>query len=194
MRSRRSLTRMQGTHATADTFHIVGNRSGDPRAAARCRNRAAAEGSSQDAARKHCSANRPRFQESIYYGCRIYAAVAQSSRDQVRERRLHAVPEGDSNYIPVSIVLPAYAPGSTSHQDTPINYCVERVPDVNAWNQTPYWIFTVPTEIVPDHGTIFTDRFTAFLTAFLPPLQNFSPARPAMPRQRLYTAAPARRR
>jgi len=40
---------------------------------------------------------------------------------------------------------------------------------------------------VPDHSTIFTDRFTDFLTAFLPPLEKFNPAQPALPMQRLHT-------
>jgi hypothetical protein len=94
----------------------------------------------------------------------------------------------DKYYIPVSITLPGYAPGSTAHQNTPIKYCLVRVKDRNAWNHTPYWIFTIPTEIVPDHSTIFTERFADFLTAFLPPLENFNPAQPALPMQRLHTS------
>jgi hypothetical protein len=93
----------------------------------------------------------------------------------------------DKYYIPVSITLPAYAPGSSTNKDTPIKYCLARLRDRNAWNHTPYWIFTIPTEIVPDHSTIFTDRFTDFLTAFLPPLEKFNPAQPALPMQRLHT-------
>jgi len=58
-------------------------------------------------------------------------------------------------------------------------------------NHTPYWISTIPTEIVPDHGTIFTDRFTDLLTAFLPPRQDFNPAEPALPMQRFYQASQA---
>jgi len=97
----------------------------------------------------------------------------------------------DKYYIPVSITLPAYAPGSTAHQDTPIKYCLVRVQDRNAWNHTPYWIFTIPTEIVPDHSTIFTERFADFLTAFLPPLEKFNPAQPALPMQKLHTSQQA---
>ena len=91
----------------------------------------------------------------------------------------------DKYYIPVSITLPAYAPGSTTNKDTPLKYCLVRTRDRTAWNRTPYWIFTIPTEIVPDHGTIFTDRFTDFLRAFLPPLEFFSPAKAALPMQML---------
>jgi hypothetical protein len=87
----------------------------------------------------------------------------------------------DEGYIPVSIQLPAYAPGNVTDHDRPIRYCL--VKDANAWNQTPYWIFQVPPEVVPDHGTIFTDRFTDFLTAFLPPLERFR-ANVAPPRMR----------
>ena len=77
----------------------------------------------------------------------------------------------DKYYIPISITLPAFAPGNDQHRDQPLRYCVVR--DFAAWNRTPYWIFRLPPAIVPDHGTIFTDRFTDFLTAFLPPLAEF---------------------
>ena len=55
-----------------------------------------------------------------------------------------------------------------------MNYCLER--DFKAWNQTPYWIFRLPTAVVPDHSEIFTDRFTDFLSAFLPPLGDVGTA------------------
>jgi len=35
-------------------------------------------------------------------------------------------------------------------------------------NGTPYWVMEIDPAIVPDHGTIFTDRFIAFLSNFLP--------------------------
>jgi hypothetical protein len=35
-------------------------------------------------------------------------------------------------------------------------------------NGTPYWIMEIDPSIVPDHGTIFTDRFLSFLTMFIP--------------------------
>lgn len=88
----------------------------------------------------------------------------------------------DRYYIPIRIKkLPAFARGNDSHKDKPMNYCLER--DFTAWNQTPYWIFRLPTAIVPDHSEIFTDRFTDFLTAFLPPLETIQkteePMRPS---------------
>jgi hypothetical protein len=58
---------------------------------------------------------------------------------------------------------------------------------------TPYWIFTIPTEIVPDHGNIFTDRLTDFLMAFLLPLQGFSSDKPAMPMQKMRVIQPQSR-
>ncbi len=97
----------------------------------------------------------------------------------------------DKYYIPVSITLPAYAPGSTTNKDTPLKYCLVRTRDRSAWNRTPYWIFTIPTEIVPDHGTIFTDRFIDFLSAFLPPIEKFNPTQPALPMQRMHVERPA---
>jgi hypothetical protein len=94
--------------------------------------------------------------------------------------------KNDRFYIPVSITLPAYAPGNDTRQDKPIKYCVVR--DFRAWNRTPYWIFRIPHAVVPDHGTIFTDRFTDFLTAFMPPLEQFRSSQPPLPAQRLYQA------
>ena len=91
----------------------------------------------------------------------------------------------DSFYIPVSITLPKYAPGNDTPKDKDLKYCVVR--DFSAWNRTPYWIFQIPPAIVPDHGTIFTDRFTDFLTSFLPPLEEFRKAEPPAPTlQKLY--------
>ena len=95
--------------------------------------------------------------------------------------------KSDKYYIPVAITLPAYTPGNSGNADESLKYCLVR--DFKAWNRTPYWIFQIPAEIVPDHGTIFTDRFTDFLTAFLPPLRQFRAAQPApAPAQRLYMA------
>jgi hypothetical protein len=85
----------------------------------------------------------------------------------------------DRYYIPVAITLPAYAPSNSTGSDEKLKYCVAR--DFNAWNRTPYWIFEIPTAIVPDHGTIFTDRFTDFLTSFLPSLETYRSSRPAPP-------------
>ncbi|MBI2687995.1 MAG: hypothetical protein HYX27_16930 [Acidobacteria bacterium] len=86
----------------------------------------------------------------------------------------------DKYYIPVRIrSLPALAPGNPTNKDMPLNYCLER--DFRSWNQTPYWIFSLPTAIVPDHGTIFTDRFTDFLTAFVQPLREMTEAPPPPP-------------
>lgn len=78
----------------------------------------------------------------------------------------------DGDNLPASIILPAYAPGNPGHTDLKLNYCL--VPDSTAWNRTPYWIFHIPAEIVPDHGTIFTDRFRDFLTSFLPSAEAFA--------------------
>jgi hypothetical protein len=38
----------------------------------------------------------------------------------------------------------------------------------NAWNDTPYWLMEVPSEIIPDHSTIFTGRFIAMLKSLVP--------------------------
>jgi hypothetical protein len=94
----------------------------------------------------------------------------------------------DKYYIPIAITLPAYAPGNTTGSDENLKYCVVR--DYKAWNRTPYWIFEIPPAIVPDHSTIFTDRFTDFVTSFLPPLDSYRSSRPApAPLQRMAPAA-----
>jgi hypothetical protein len=85
----------------------------------------------------------------------------------------------DKFYIPIAITLPAYAPSNSTNVDQPVKYCLVR--DFKAWNRTPYWIFHIPPKIVPDHGTIFTDRFTDFLTAFMPPLESFRVSQPVPP-------------
>jgi hypothetical protein len=96
----------------------------------------------------------------------------------------------DKYYIPVAITLPRYAPGNNTGGDENIKYCVVR--DFKAWNRTPYWIFEIPPAIVPDHGTIFTDRFTSFVTSFLPPLETYRSSRPAPASlHRMIQAAPA---
>lgn len=37
------------------------------------------------------------------------------------------------------------------------------------WNHTPYWIFKIPIEIVPDHSDIFRNEVFDLLEFFLPP-------------------------
>ena len=91
----------------------------------------------------------------------------------------------DPGNVPVTITLPAYAPENGTKNDKILSYCVER--DTKAWNSTPYWIFQIPPEIVPDHSTIFTDRFTDFLTPFLN-LEGLWTAQPAPQNRQIYTA------
>jgi hypothetical protein len=104
-----------------------------------------------------------------------------------------ATPAGDaaSDNIPVAITLPAYAPGNTRNIPEKINYCL--VPDPEAWNRTPYWIFEIPPEVVPDHSTIFTDRFIEFLRVFMPPLELLNPATPVPAVKRVTLTREARR-
>ena len=96
----------------------------------------------------------------------------------------------DKYYIPVEITLPAYAPGNGTRYDKDMKYCLVR--NFSSWNRTPYWIFQIPTEIVPDHGTIFTDRFTDFLTSFLPPFERLRSSQPTpVQKPRLAPADPS---
>lgn len=48
-----------------------------------------------------------------------------------------------------------------------------------AWNDTPYWLMEVPTEIIPDHGTIFTGRFIAMLQNLVPTNDQVEASGPA---------------
>jgi hypothetical protein len=114
-------------------------------------------------------------------------------------------PKGRPKTLPPDVTLPpgldikkvhtttaAFTPQLHSHLLTKCEGG-DCTPCRNAWNHTPYWIFTIPTEIVPDHGTIFTDRFTDFLMAFLPPLYSFSPTEPPMPAQKMHAVQPAQK-
>ncbi len=48
----------------------------------------------------------------------------------------------------------------------------------NARNNTAYWVMQIPSNIVPDHGTIFRPQFRALLQRFLPPVpQNTASSR-----------------
>ena len=42
--------------------------------------------------------------------------------------------------------------------------CYELHPRSLRWNDSPYWITTVPKVIIPDHSQIFTDAFVEMLT------------------------------
>ncbi|HMD22216.1 MAG TPA: alpha/beta hydrolase [Alloacidobacterium sp.] len=62
--------------------------------------------------------------------------------------------------------------------DTGACFAVQERP--NRCNGTPYWLMEIDTDVVPDHSTIFTQRFISFLidTYFTPkgqPLQRLSP-------------------
>jgi hypothetical protein len=45
------------------------------------------------------------------------------------------------------------------------SYIIE--PMANRCNGTHYWAIQAPKEIIPDHGTIFTDRLIAFWMPFI---------------------------
>ena len=50
-----------------------------------------------------------------------------------------------------------------------------------AKNDTAYWVMQIPSEIVPDHGTIFRPEFRKFLQAFLPPMPEVGQTRATAP-------------
>jgi hypothetical protein len=47
------------------------------------------------------------------------------------------------------------------------------------WNTTPYWLMEVPSEIIPDHSTIFTARFSAMLQNLVPTNAQVEASAPA---------------
>ena len=56
-------------------------------------------------------------------------------------------------------------------------YKIEEKKD--AWNNTPYWIMEVPSEIIPDHSTIFTGRLISMLVNLVPPNAQVEASPPA---------------
>jgi hypothetical protein len=65
---------------------------------------------------------------------------------------------------------PICTPGTGNNYATcsidQFNYAIATAP--NRCNGTPYWVLQVQKELIPDHGTIFTERLISFLTAFIP--------------------------
>jgi len=63
-------------------------------------------------------------------------------------------------------------------------YQYEIAPAANRCNGTPYWAIQVQKELIPDHGTIFTERLIKFLTAFIPLQDKYgnATARPQLTR------------
>ena len=55
-----------------------------------------------------------------------------------------------------------------------VKYSICRNPD--GLNTTPYWVLQIPTEFVPDHGTIFKPELRALLRAFLIPPTMAAPS------------------
>lgn len=47
------------------------------------------------------------------------------------------------------------------------NYKIERVPQEGAFNTTPYWIMSVPKEIIANHTDIWTPQATGLVTALI---------------------------
>jgi len=56
------------------------------------------------------------------------------------------------------------------------HYCIIRKWDYknekDVWNTTPYWVMQMPADIVPDHGTIFTNEFQKLLAQLLYQFDN----------------------
>jgi len=46
-------------------------------------------------------------------------------------------------------------------------HCYELHPKLARWNDSPYWITTVPSAIIPDHSQIFTGSFVQMLTEII---------------------------
>jgi len=86
-------------------------------------------------------------------------AIAQCSRDLLNKQGLNIV-------------------STFRLADTKACFAVQERP--NRCNGTPYWLMEIDPDVVPDHSTIFTQRFIHFIidTFFAPngtPLQRLSP-------------------
>lgn len=92
---------------------------------------------------------------------------------------------------PIAASLPPDEPPCTPGSGETVATCkighyeYEIAPVKDRCNGTPYWAIQVQKELIPDHGTIFTERLIDFLTAFIP-LQDRNgnaTARPQLTRQ-----------
>ena len=59
--------------------------------------------------------------------------------------------------------------GSSCYVIVPKNSLDAKMQNFPRCNGTPYFVMEVPHDIIPDHGTIFTERLFKFLTVFLQP-------------------------
>lgn len=59
--------------------------------------------------------------------------------------------------------------GSSCYVIVPKNTLDPKMQNLPRCNGTPYFVMEVPHDIIPDHGTIFTERLFKFLTVFLQP-------------------------
>jgi hypothetical protein len=57
--------------------------------------------------------------------------------------------------------------------------CFQITEKQNAWNDTPYWLMEIPSEIIPDHSTIFTGRFMSMLDNLVPTNAQVEKSSPA---------------
>ena len=95
----------------------------------------------------------------------------------------------DKYYIPVAITLPACT--RERHRKRPGTAILRRARHSTRGTEPHTGFSEIPTAIVPDHSTIFTDRFVDFLTSFLPPLETYRSSRPApAPLQRMTPSVP----
>jgi hypothetical protein len=62
------------------------------------------------------------------------------------------------------------------------NACLAIQERPNRCNGTPYWLMEIDPEVVPDHSTIFTQRFISFIidTFFVPNGQALQRANPQL--------------
>ncbi len=105
--------------------------------------------------------NPPTSQGAFFMSTAAHMAILQShqleeEQDPARRRSCSL-----AQYPPDSNVIQAYP-----MEDTGRCFKVEEKPE--RCNGTPYWIMEIDPSIVPDHSTIFTDRFLSFLAMFIP--------------------------
>lgn len=101
----------------------------------------------------------------------LFSHLVGKPQDQPIRKVLASLgPDAEKKYCYDSKVKPGQA------------YCV--VPAPHAFNTSAYWVMQMPTEIVPDHSTIFRPIFTELLRHFVAARVDaekpYKPAKPAL--------------
>ena len=111
-----------------------------------------------------------------------------SIEDEAETKALAAIPADPNNPKDANAPYCVLNPNPTETPGQLFSSCridqrlYKVIPEPNRCNGTPYWVLQVQKEIIPDHGTIFTERLIAFLRPFIPQAINHSIVIPQLTR------------